>query len=149
MVLICNDGQYYYTRLNEVEGGYTGFTLSSRLSICLSVDKIVSALYLLQYLLDSFHIYTSYQATSEGVSRVSFGKLFKFVTLNLSCFDWSIVCVIMGRRGVSSERRRSSCSSLFCIIYWPLWFTIAWLAPQQPMLHNAITTQRIMYNLER
>ena len=99
--------------------GYTGFTLS----VCLSVDRIVSTLYLLQYTLDPFHIYTSYQATSEGVSCVqffsefkSFGKFFKFVTL--SCFDlgsnmnWSIVWVIMGRQGISSERRHSSCSSL-------------------------------------
>ena len=91
---------------NEVEVGYTGFTLS--------LDRIVSTLYLLQYLPDPFHIYTSYQATSEGVSCVkfiskfktlSFGKFFKFVTLTLSCFDlgsnmnWSIVWVIMGRRG--------------------------------------------------
>ena len=50
----------------------------------------------------------------------SFGKFFKFVTLTLSCFDlesnmnWSIVWVIMERRGVSSERRRSSSSSWFC-----------------------------------
>ena len=79
---------------------------------CPSVDRIVSALYLLQYSPDPFHIYTSYQATLEGVlcvsvfflnSRISsFGKFFKFVTLTLSCFDlgsnmnWSIVWVIMG-----------------------------------------------------
>ena len=36
------NGKVYYTpRFNEVEGGYTGFTLS----ICPSVDRIVSALY--------------------------------------------------------------------------------------------------------
>ena len=45
-----------------------------------------------------------------------FGKFFKFVTLTVSCFDlgssmnWSIVWIIMRRRGVSSERRRSSSS---------------------------------------
>ena len=38
-----------------------------------SVDKIVSALYLQQYSPDTFHIYTSYQETSEGVLHV---KLF-------------------------------------------------------------------------
>ena len=68
---------------------------SVRLSICPSVDGIVSALYLQQYSLDPFHICTSYQATSEGVSRVMpvsklknlqfFGA--KFVTLTLSSFD--------------------------------------------------------------
>ena len=40
------------------------------LSVCPSVDRIVSALYLQQYSSDPFHICTSYQATSEGVSRV-------------------------------------------------------------------------------
>ena len=55
-------------------GGYTGITLSVcpsvRPSVYPSVDRIVSALYLQQYLSDPFHICTSYQATSEGVSRV-------------------------------------------------------------------------------
>ena len=36
-------------------------------SICRSVDRMLSTLYLQQYLADPFHIYTSYQATSEGV----------------------------------------------------------------------------------
>ena len=49
--------------LKEVEGGYTDFTLS----VCPSVDRIM---YFLQYLLDLFHIYTSYQATIEGMSCV-------------------------------------------------------------------------------
>ena len=43
---------------------------SVRLSVCSSVDRIVSALYLQQYSSDPFYICTSYQATSEGVSRV-------------------------------------------------------------------------------
>ena len=59
---------FYTLRFNEVERGYAGFTLS----VCLSVDRIVSALYLQQYSSDPFHICTSYQATSEGVSRVMF-----------------------------------------------------------------------------
>ena len=33
--------------------------------------------------------------------------------------NWSIVWVIMGRRGVSSERRRSSCSSWFRLWFIP------------------------------
>ena len=44
--------------------------LSVCLSVCPSVDRIVSALYLQQYSLDPFHVCTSYQATSEGVSLV-------------------------------------------------------------------------------
>ena len=62
-----------YPLLNEVEGGYTGFTLSVCLSVCLlSVDRIMSALYLQQYSSDPFQIYTSYQATSENVLHVKF-----------------------------------------------------------------------------
>ena len=69
---------------------------SLRLSVCPSVDKIVSALYLQQYSSDPFHICTSYQATAEGVSRLrsvskfknwNFGKLFIFVTLILFSFE--------------------------------------------------------------
>ena len=88
----CNNGTSLFipTASTKLKGGYTGFTLS----ICLSVDRIVSALYLQQYSFDTFHTCTSYQATSEGVSHVkfvsklwNFGKFFKFVTLILSTFD--------------------------------------------------------------
>ena len=104
-----------------------GILISPCPSVCpslhSSVGRIVSTLYLLQYLPHPFHIYTSYQASSDVVLRIkvfkkiwSFGKVFKFIALTLSCFDlgfnmnWSVVWVIMGRRGISSERRRSSCS---------------------------------------
>ena len=68
--------EFSYTPcFNEVERG-----VSRRLSVCpsvcpsvcSSVDRIVSALYLQQYSWDPFHICTSCQATSEGVSRVMF-----------------------------------------------------------------------------
>ena len=66
-------GFHYYTPAStKLKGEYTGFTLSVCLSVCPSVDIIVSALYLQQYSSDPFHICTSYQATSEGVSRVTF-----------------------------------------------------------------------------
>ena len=103
---------FYTPRSTKLKGGILlspcpSVCPSVRLSVCPSVDKIVSALYLVQYSPDPFHIYTSYQATSEGVLRVfwNFGKFFKFVTLTLSCFDlgsimsWSVVWIIMGRRG--------------------------------------------------
>ena len=96
-------------------------------SLCPSVDRILSALYLPQYLPDPFHIYTAFQATS-GVSSViyfsnlwNFGKSFKFVTLTLSYFDlgynkkqygWSWEGGWGGGGGggggVSSECRRSN-----------------------------------------
>ena len=54
--------QFLYPPLNE------GILVSK----CPSVDRIVSALYHLQYLADPFYIYTSYQTISEGVSHVKF-----------------------------------------------------------------------------
>ena len=54
----------------KLKGGYTGITSSVCPSVCPSVDRIVSALYLQEYSSDPFHICTSYQTTSEGVSRV-------------------------------------------------------------------------------
>ena len=67
---------YYTPRFNEVERGVYWYHLV-RLSVCPSVDRIVSALYLQQYSSDPFHICTSYQATSEGVSRVMLVSKFK------------------------------------------------------------------------
>ena len=65
----------------KLKGGYAGFTLSvcpsDRLSVCPSVDRIVSALYLQQYSSDPFYICTSYQATWEVVLRVMLISKFK------------------------------------------------------------------------
>ena len=43
-------------------------------SICPSLDEIMSTVYLPQYLPDQFHLYTSYQSTSEGVLQVIFNS---------------------------------------------------------------------------
>ena len=67
---------YYTPRFKEVER-IPGILVSPCPSICPSVDTIVSALYLQQYSSDPFHICTSYQATSEGVSHVMFVSNFK------------------------------------------------------------------------
>ena len=108
----------YYTPASTKR---TGITLSVcpsvHLSICPSVDRIVSALYLQKNSSDPFHICTSNQATSKGVSRVmpvSKFKNLKFWRMFLICnfdfvFFWlgiqydSVVCLIMRRRRVSSE----------------------------------------------
>ena len=124
-----------YPRFNEVDRGVYWYHLV-RLSVRPSVDRIVSALYLQQYSSDPFHICTSYQATSEGVWRVmpvskfknlKFLRIFKICNFDFVIF-WlgiqydSMVWVIMRRRGVSSERRCSSCSSLFCLLtFIPAW----------------------------
>ena len=79
------------------------------------VPHPVSALQQLQFWLDPFHIHTSYQATSEGMSCVKF--LAKFLNLNfwqffkicdfvlfwLGIWCESLVWVIMGRRGLSQN----------------------------------------------
>ena len=107
---------FYTPCFNEVERGYAGFTSSIRLSVRPSVHlsvrgQIFSALYLPQYLPDPFHICTSYQATSEGVSHVKFIVKFQnlifwqffgtcnfdFVLLWHGMWYESIVWVIMGR----------------------------------------------------
>ena len=64
--LFLNYIQYHYTpHFNEVERGYTGFTLSicpsHNLPIYPSVNRIKSVLYLQQYSPDPFHINASYQ----------------------------------------------------------------------------------------
>ena len=129
---------FYTPCFNEVERGVYWYHLV-RPSVCPSVDRIVSALYLQQYLSDPFHICTSYQATS-GVSRVmpvskfknlKFWQFFKICNFDF-VFFWlgiqydSMVWVIMRRRGVSSERRRSSCSSSICLENWQFSLKIAW-----------------------
>ena len=59
-----------------------GILVSPCPSVCPSVDRIVSALYLQQYSSDPFHISTSYQAPSKGVLHVMFvSKFKKFVIL--------------------------------------------------------------------
>ena len=69
--------QHCYTLRSTMLKG--GILVSPCSSVCPSVDKIVSALYLLQYSPDPFNIYTSYQATSEGVKV--FFKIQKFEVL--------------------------------------------------------------------
>ena len=51
-------------RSMKLEGG---ILVSPCPSVFPSVDRMLYALYLLQYPPDPFDIYTSYQATSEGV----------------------------------------------------------------------------------
>ena len=85
-----------------------------------------SALYRLQFWLDLCHIYVSYQATSEGVSPVkffttcqhlNFWQVFKFVILICLVLTWDLMWNTSmsnhGAAGCISERRRSTCSSLF------------------------------------
>ena len=66
--------------------------------------------------MDSFHIWYKWSLAWEGVSYVTTFDLDLYLQGHLTLFllgiqHDSIVWVIMRRRGVSSERRRSSCSS--------------------------------------
>ena len=95
-------------------GGYIGFTPSVRPSVHPSVPHPVSAPWCIHFWLDPFHIYTSYQATSEGVSclqflaklkNLNFGQIFiicnfDFVVFWLGIWCESLVWAVMGRRGV-------------------------------------------------
>ena len=61
-------GTLLYVNLYYIQRSWSGvywFCLIL-LSVCPSVDRNVSTLYLLQYSPDPFHVYTPYQATSEG-----------------------------------------------------------------------------------
>ena len=118
------------------------------MSVCLSMDRIMSALYLQQYLSDPFHICTSYQATCEGVSRVMFVWM---NSLNLQLWlclllTWDPMWLnSMGNHaavGVSSESRRSSCSSL---CYWPFVQGIHWLPVNSP--HKGQWCGALMFSL--
>ena len=98
---------------------------SVRASICPSVDRIVFVLYLQQYSTDPFHIYTSYQAALEGVSRVEFWQIpiicnFDFVLFWLGIQYEPTVWISMGWWvWVSSERGRSSYSSCYRVMRTP------------------------------
>ena len=63
---------FLYPTLNEVEGGYTGFTLS----VCPSVHLWTESCPLCIFY-NMCQIYTSYQATAEGVSLVKLFSKFK------------------------------------------------------------------------
>ena len=73
----------------KLKGGYTGFTLS----VCPSVDRIVSALYL--HVNNTCQIHFIFAHLIKQLEMVcfkilkkwNFGEFFKFVTLTLSSFD--------------------------------------------------------------
>ena len=114
----------YLPTFKEVERGYTGFTLSvcGQNHVCSVSSKIVARS--ISYL----HILSSNLRRCVAC-KVCFKFCLKFWQILQICnfdfvFFWlgiqydSIVWVIMRRPGVSSERRRSSCSSRvwsFCI----------------------------------
>ena len=80
--------KYYHTlRTKKLLGGIfvcPSVRLSVPSSVRPSFQHSVSALYCLQFWLDPFHILTSYQATSEGVSHVKFRSKFGFLAIFLN-----------------------------------------------------------------
>ena len=97
---------------------------SVRPSVSSSVYRIVSAMHLQQHLLNAFHICTSYQTTSEGVSRIKFVPKFEILAKSLNLLIW--LCLPLTSdliwidstgnhkaAGVSPERSNFSCSSSF------------------------------------
>ena len=92
-----------------------------RPSIC-GQNCVRSVSFTWQYWPDPFHIYTPYLATLEGVSWVKIYSKFEILANSLNlylwlCLDltwdpiWINSMLIIGQRGVSSDRRPSSCSS--------------------------------------
>ena len=136
----CKGVPYHYhtPRSTKLMGVYWSHLV--HLSVFSSVDRIVSALYLPQYSPDPFHIYTSHQASSEGVSHVKcFSKLknLKFWQILWLCFvfTWDPIWINrMGNHGVgvgvSSECRRSSCSSFDVWCSGRLQYLLAWFCYQ-------------------
>ena len=110
------------TASTKLKAVYTGFTLS----VCPSVDKIVSALYLQLYSSDPFHVSTSYLATSECDSLVTFVLKFRNFKIwqilqicNFDCvFFWlwiqydSIVWVTIRLRGYPQN------ASVLVVLVW-------------------------------
>ena len=130
-LFFCSIQWYLYPPLNEVERGYTGFTLSVcqsvppsvRLSIYLSMEGFVSTLYLKQYSLDPFHIYTSYQSTSKGVLHVKFllqnlkfWQFFKICNFGFVLFWLGISIWINSMGNYEASQRRHP--SLFWSLFW-------------------------------
>ena len=72
---------YYTHRTTKLLGGYIGFTPSVRPSVRPFVPHSypLCSAYSSEFWLDPFHIYTAYQATSEGVSHVKFIAKFEFL----------------------------------------------------------------------
>ena len=108
-MLLCSD--LLYPPLNKVEGRYTGFTLSVRLSVRLSVCgqnrvRSVSSTLLIGSI-SYLHILSSNfrrrRVTCKDFIKIkkniSFGKLFKFVSLTLSCFDLGILYELVNSMG--------------------------------------------------
>ena len=94
------------TQLNEVEGG----NLVSPCPFVHSVSSTILAgsISYVHILSSNFIRCVTCQVCFE-IQNWSFGKFFKFVTFTLSCFDfgsnmnWSIVWVIIGRRGYTQN----------------------------------------------
>ena len=83
-----SEGCYLYTHTPSTKGGHTGFTLS----VCPSVDGIVSVMYLQQILAVSIvylHISSRNFSRCVACKKIFLQNLqfFEFVILTLSCFD--------------------------------------------------------------
>ena len=103
-----------YHCFNEVERGYTGFMsvrLSVHLSVCPSVCGQNCVCTVSSTIWDLFHICTSYQAISEGVSYVSL--IAKFYHLNLWQFFYPRPVLAFG---YCRCLRLSVCTSVCAVI---------------------------------
>ena len=111
----CGKLTHNYTpRFNEVDRGVYWYHLG-RLSVCPSVHLSVCGQNRVRSVSSTILIRS---ISYLHILSLKFWRIFKICNFDFVIF-WlwiqydSMVWVIMRRRGVSSERRRSSCSSLF------------------------------------
>ena len=105
---------YYTPRFNEVDRGvywYHLVRLSVCLFVCLSVGLSICGQNRVRSVSSTILIWSiSYLHIFEIL--VNFLNLLFWLGIQYDSMEW----VIMRRRGVSSERRHSSCSSFFCFM---------------------------------
>ena len=99
---LCRVSSFYKILKFKFFANFSAFTLKKKI---------------LQFCLHSFHIWHKSSLASEAFTLFWLGIWYELVNgLDLGFkTNWSIVWVIMVRRGVSSERRRSSCSSFYLV----------------------------------
>ena len=71
VIIIIPQLQWIWKGISCLHLAHLSVCVSVHLSVCLSVDRSMSSLYPQKYLSDIFHVYTSYQATSEDVSHLN------------------------------------------------------------------------------
>ena len=97
------------------------------LSICLSMDRIIPPLYLLQYWSNPFNFFTSYQPTWEGMLQVEFLKNFLDFIFSHFFFYFRLLDLVY-----NLEHPWWACDLWFHPWSWPwlVYFSPSWRCPR-------------------